>query len=699
MSKARERLAFGVFLDGQIIKIAQLALIDGKPVIQRLTQKELSTPLYPKEDLQSVESYEFDEPENFSLDDQIQNDDILLPDFDNLEISDTDDDEFIPPNDSGITDLQIMIQTFIFEKGRVSLNANDEQISYHQFDSSFTTSKLLKKLKSELLTKEELKSKSYSLDYLFNPNNTGLAFVHRGQFELLNAVMEVNTAITKENFHYNHIDTNEICLMNMVRRCYDLPPEDYVTILYIGVDYKVGIVLKGESHIKTFPIIVTETDSEKMRSAIYAKLILEQDVSNLPITQHVLLAGDYVSDDDVSYYEDKGFYWEPLRRLELEGLEVTFDREEAITPEKIAQFAIPISLAWKTLETRNPSFFHTNLLPSKVIESQKYFKIAWHGFFILALLFFVVLYGTVNSLRLQQEIITVKNATRNLNNEIQETQRKINAVNAVKYKMSDVEDKLLKVKEITGFRNQWGKILKEMSTSLRNRNLSWLNVLETSEGSGHGNGIDARFEIMGHSTSQRNIVALSNLFPDCRITQVSSEEIEDIKVWAFTLNFGYPEVKDEVIQLRPEPIVTKPKQIQPNSQNIQANNDSPETETVEYNRIIRKYFAGDTEGSLSSFSVFAQTYPNHAKAYNAKYFVGECNYHLTNYSTAIQIFNEIVVINRSKKPDAYMMLGNCYEKIGDFEKAVTNWQNLVNKFPKNNLTKLALYKIDAYRED
>lgn len=709
MSKSREKLAFGVFLDGNIVKIAQLALIDGRPIVQRLEQKELSSPLYPSEEFQPIESFDFEEPEDFPMEEQLSEPDLMLPDFDDIDLPTEVEENFAPPGESGIKDLQGLIQSFLFEKGRVALNANDEQISYHLFDSSFTTSKLLKKLKSELLTKEELKSKNFSIDYIFNPNNTGLAFVHRGSFELLEAVKEINSAITKEKFLYSNIDTNEICLMNLIKNCYDLPPEDYITILYIGKDYKVGIVMKGDSHIKTFPIIVTDSEPEKMRSAIYSKIILEQDVSNLPITQHVILVGDYVSDEDVDFYQDKGFYWDPLRRIQLTGLETQADNGEEISETSIAQYAIPIALAWKTLDPRNEKFFHSNLLPSKIIENQKYFKIAWHGFLVLTLIFFVALYGTVNSLKLQQSINKVKVETRQVENELRETKRLIDNVNIVKYKMSDVEDKLVKVKEITGFRNQWGVILRDISGSLRRNSLSWLEVLESSG----SNEVDSRFQISGFSTAQRNIVKLSNLFPNCQIDKVSSTEVQENKIWSFSLNFSYPEVSEKLITIEPEskptpqPVVAKPEvnRVVPKAEPI-AQEEAVEPDyknindpMVAYDEVIELYFRGDTDGSLAGFQNFLEKYPNHARAYNAKYFIGECYYHMAQYQKAIPMFEEIVLLERGKRPDAMMMLGNCYEKTAEMEKAISNWQNLVNKFPNNNLTKLARYKIESYREN
>jgi TolA-binding protein len=707
MKRKKNKFAFGIFQDGLTIKIAELALIDDAIKILRLEKTELSAPLYQKftdglpEDLAAIEEVkeeeDFDELKKLDqLEDLSISGDLGDESLDIIEGEDIDKTETAfalekEKADSGKKEFQRLLQSFPFEKGKIALNANDEQISYHQFDSAFATSKLRKKLKAEILSKEELKSRNYTLDYIINPNGSGLAFVHRGPFELFATIQELNPIITKEKYIYSYIDTNEISLMNLVRTSsYDFPPEDFVTILYIGIDYKVGIVMKDKNHIKTFPIIITETEPEKKRQAIYSKIILEQDISNTPITQHVILAGEDVSDEDVAFYQEKGFYWDPLKRLELKDIEFIETEEEISSAEKIAQYAIPIALAWKTLTPKNKNFFPSNLLPSSIIESQKYFKIAWHGFLILAAIFYFTLSGTLKNLELKQEIIRIKSRTTFVQTELQEVKRKIAVVNKMKSNIKVIEDKTQLVKELTGVKNLWYYIIKTFSNSFRTKKLSWIEELRTGENI---------FKISASTTRRRNIIAYSSLFPNSKLANISPIFIEEIPIWNFDMEFSYPDPKEvsekeyyQIIAEKTPSTKTQPKDI-----NQAVEDEITEDEiTLLYRNIINIYFPGNIDEAFIQFNEFIKKYPNHKRVYNANYFIGECLYLKGKIPEAKAIFENILQQEGNKIPDALLMTGNCYEKENNIERALFYWNKLLSSYPEHNLASFAQYKINTY---
>jgi len=698
MSKKKNQFTFGIFQDGLTVKIAELVSIDGAVKILRLGKTELSAPLFPAppevaEDYTSIEEFEekvkteeseveFDEIEQLNkLDDlEISGDKVnitdevaVLPDDASMDI---DGDEMI----HGRKDLQRLLQSFPLDQGKIALSVSDEKISYHQFDAAFASSKLKKKLRSEILSKEEIKSKNFALDHIINPNGSGLAFVHRGAFEMLIAIQELNSIISKQKFIYSHLDTNEITLMGLVNNCYEFPPEDFITILYIGIDYKVGIVMKDKNHIKTFPIIITETDPEKKRQAIYSKIILEQDISNTPITQHVIISGEDVSDEDVAFYQEKGFYWDPLKRLSLPNIEIVETEEEETSEEKIAQYAIPIGLAWKALEPKNPNFYSCNLLPSRILESQKYFKIAWHGFLVLAAIFYFALSGTLKHLEIKQQIKDIKRNTSLVQRELEEVKQKIAAVNAVKEKIKIIEDKNEIVKTLTGRKNQWHYILKGFSDSFMKNKITWIDKIE---------GMDELFYIGASTSRRRNIIKFSNLFADNQISRINPIFIEEIPVWEF--NIQYNNLDPDKIG-SDDKIITIPEKVIKNQSSLDKDVTYDEI-TLIYRSIINIYFSGNFNDAYGRFIEFRKLYPSHKRAYNAKYFIGECLYLKDQITDAKSIFKEIIEQKGNKIPDAYMMLGNCYDKENNYEQAKFYWNKLISEYSNNDLAVLAAFKI------
>ena len=690
MAKVTEKIGFGIFQDGLVIKAAQLSYSNGIVKVQSLEETILSSPLFIKEAVTKgkpipVSEEEINIPEMTDID-EVAFDMPEITEFDQPEEATTSSKEEILP---GLRDLQNFLQQFPLERGKISLSANDEQISYFQFDSSFNTGKLVKKLQNEILTKEELKTKNYSMDYILNLDKSGLAFVHRGKFSLFHALRDINLVLSKEKYFYSYIDTNEISLINLLRHNYEFPPDEYVLVIYIGVDYKVGIILKDKNHIKTFPIIVQDTDPDNLRQAIYSKVIMEQDISDIPITKNVIFAGDHATEEDIEFFRNKFSEGDSITRLDLKHLHVQEGLEKKITPDMIARFAIPIALAWKTLQQKNKDFSPCNLLPEKVIENQKYFKIAWHGFIILAAIFYFAFSGTIKNLELKQQVTDYGKTNYSIERELSRNRELIKRLDEIKFKLTDLQAIMRKVEQITGKKNQWTYILHTFAHSLQKNQLSWITDLTSNNGG---------FQIFGYTTSRRSILEFSRLFPEGEIASVTKYDMDDITVWKFDLSFDYPDPKELQKAKEKTQNKTVKKEEKPQIEETTVKEEikeiiPPEQIAQEYSDIIQIYFAGDINTAYNKFNDFINNYPESDLVYNAQYFVGECLYLLNRTEEAKQVFENIYKMHGNKSPDALIMLGNCSEKEREYQKAISYWNKLIDEFPNNSLAKAARYKI------
>jgi len=695
MAKIKEKLAFGLYKDGLRVKVAQLSLNNGIVSVQSLEETILSSELLHEEVIDKEEvvvPLDKEEQEEIKLPElgEIEDETFSLPEITEFETTDepdsTSEDSILP----GLRDLQNFLQQFSLEKGKISLSANDEQISYFQFNSSYGTKNLSKRLLKELLTKEEIKDDDYSFDFILNPDNSGLAFVHTGKFKFFHALRDINLILSKEKYYYSYIDANPISLINIVNHEYDFSIDDYVLILYIGYDYKVGIILKNGMHIKTFPIIVPD-DEVSMRETLYSKVLLEQDISNIPISKNILLTGDNTSDEDLEYFRSVAQEEDNISRIDLGKLKIQEGMEETITPEEIARYAIPIALAWKTLEPKNKKFSTTNLLPSKVIENQKYFKIAWHGFLILAAIFYFAFSGTIKNLELKQDINNYEIENNNVKRELARSQDMIERLNEIKAKVNKLEENIIRVERITGNKNQWNHILYAFSKSLQRNSLSWFSDL-TSNNEG--------FVLEGYTTSRRAVIALSKLLPQSRISNVVKFEDQELVIWRFIISINYPDPKswletEEQVEEQPEIEVIEEKVVE--EPEIVVITETPEEINEKYHSIVSLYFSGKTNDAYEQFSEFVANYPEHKMTYNAKYLIGECLYLMKRYPEARETLEQIYKLNGSKSPDALIVLGNCSEEENDLDTAVQYWSTLIEKYPNNSLSKAARYKIDKIK--
>jgi len=126
--------------------------------------------------------------------------------------------------------------------------------------------------------------------------------------------------------------------MNLVRNNYNFSDEDYVLIIYIGVDTKFGILMKGSDFVKSFPLIVPDTDLENMRQIIYSKIMLEQDTSNVNITSNIILAGEMAKDDDVEYFSSRINSGAKISRIALDKLHIPQAKNKLSHPRKLPIF-------------------------------------------------------------------------------------------------------------------------------------------------------------------------------------------------------------------------------------------------------------------------------------------------------------------------------------------------------------------------
>ena len=547
----KQKIAFGIFQDGLTVKIAQMVKDEDKIRIQNLQETVLSYPLFPKKEA----------AENKGSEDTIESleEDLNIPDFDETEGEEGFEDFEEEEEMNGIIDLQNLLLNFPLENGILSFNAGDAKISYQKFEKKFAANQIVEKngeyiltkegfnkLKSAILSKDEQNAKTgYQVEYFINSDKSILAWVYRGENDLLLASQEINKLVTKKKFTYGYINPNEIALMNLVRRNYDYADDEYVLILYIGIDYKAGIVMQGKDHVKTFPIIVSDSKPANMRRAIFSKVTLEQDLSHIHFTQNILLAGEYIKDEDVAYFVLKFSYRSKVSRLEINKdksgqfgipVDVAKGMENEITSESVAKYSIPISLAWQTLDSQNEYFIDTNLMPEEILVKQKPFKVDWHGYVLLGAIFFFTLSGTLKNLELKRNI-------RNSKYQIEHLAKKLTQKRNLKLKLDKIKEDLeilkkniKKTKKLSGNRKQWNYILNVLAEAFSKNRNSWIVGLRSD---------DTKFLIRGFTLDKRNVIEFAKLFPSGQIKEItknkdSEKKIKDISLWEFNIEFSYP---------------------------------------------------------------------------------------------------------------------------------------------------------------
>jgi tol-pal system protein YbgF len=234
--------------------------------------------------------------------------------------------------------------------------------------------------------------------------------------------------------------------------------------------------------------------------------------------------------------------------------------------------------------------------------------------------------------------------------------------------------------------------------------LSWLENI-ASDNSG--------FSVSGFTTKRRSVLEFSKLFPAGNISSIIRYDIEDQNLWQFEISYAYPDAKEvkknENLIMQQEVVLAADEleeakkflEVSETDTLLQTEEEQPGEQLIDENEINRSYrhtldvyFAGDYQSALKLLNDFLDTYPDHLLANNATYYKGECLYLLQRYNEAMEIFEKIYRQRDSKAPDALMMLGNCWEKLGDKNMARASWNNLIADFPNEEVSVAAKYKLN-----
>lgn len=699
---SRKKTAFGIFQDGLTVKIAELSLNAGLYRVEKLQKMALSKPLktlsfdfIPEEPAQDISFSDFD---GFSEDfDAIQPLDFEL---DTIPVKRAEKKSEKPTNKkakgerSSFEEIRSIFNDFSLSSGLIGVSANDGNLTFHQL-SFGPQSKIESRIKNEVLPEISGMEGIPAYDWFYNADGSFTVFVHHGEYTLFNALRAHFKAIRRKSF-FSIIDINEVSLINLVRTYYDFKEDEYTLLLYIGSAYKVGIVLKGKEHYKTFNIAVNDTDPQKLRAAVYSKITLEQDTGSIPFTKNILLAGDYVGEEDLAYFNENALLEETFTKLELPTDLTVAENVE----EDAESYVIPISLAYKCLHTKNNALLATNLLPKDIIESQKPFKLAWHGVLLFVLLFVTAYLYTVLFLK-ENHLIKDYNTKLSLIGE----EAKIAKVIQTEFdEQKNYYESLLKMQEeisgIVGSKNQWSYILKSVPEFLQSHPLSWLGNVEANE---------KKITLIGYVTKASGVNGLAQLMPGAIINRFEYVPRDKNDIWRFTMDFSYFAYDDfQKIRENKYYLLPSEKEIAESGKIRETARRSKQRKAVVdehgqgkisennsgYLKLAKsKLEAGDYDQAIDLLNDLKKGYPDDGGIAEADYYLGLCYFKKNEFPKAEALFEETVARKNNFTPSAYLMLGETLSKSGNSSGARFFWEELTKIYPAAPEAKTAQSKL------
>ena len=513
-AKGRGRTVLGIFVDGLDVKLAHLSIRGKRVTVHELRSGTLVSKLEDRKALEVGATAFGDSADAFSL----------------PSVADVEPGLEGQSEDNNAVLLGLLAQ-YPASKYSLTYSIAEPAIYYHLLESDFGLKgkKLKERILTELRNIRAFQPASDAVDAITTDEGNLLCVVREDGLSLINSLENIKGFIGGRMPLIPAIDSADISLMNMVRLNYDLQSQEVSVIIYVGVEFTRLIFMRGMQFYQFAPILGEGYDAPNLQNTVYSRLLLEQDNLAIPRISRIILAGEcrrvgfkdfltqQLPDQDIDY----------LLAPQLDSSPLPADQQEAIS-----EFAVPIGAAWKVLDPSNPRIYNINLLPATVREGQRVFKLAWHGYLFMLLLFFSALFFTWQIGKMAEEITLQRELLERKEVQIAENQTIMNSIQALQEELGRYQASLALYDTLVPGSDRWSKVFTQLSHGVEDLNSIWLTEFQTAN-----TGI---LTMNGFTVYRTRIPRLSTLFDNSLLKEVAVQEIREQTVYKYTIEVPDP---------------------------------------------------------------------------------------------------------------------------------------------------------------
>jgi len=505
--KGEGKVAFGLFADGSELRFAHLSRkgrgvflheLKTVPLPQKLEEKESGRPF--DEGVQTLGSPETGKGE------------IILQEL---------------KSDTNAGVLVNLFSQYSPPKYFIAYSLSEPSVYYHALETPFgpKIQQLKKRAIQELAVVRSGSSGLETVDVIPSREKGTLCVARENGLRLLELLQEIKPFIGGRFPRVSLIDSAEVSLMNLVRLNYQLKDTEITLIVYVGVESSRIILMKGDIHFHFAPLLTESAASPDLASRLVSRILLEQDSHYIPKIHRIVLAGN------AEKIHLKDLLHERFPSVEVENLKL--DTLGKVYPQRhvtevCAEYAIPIAVAWRALDPKNSRFLSVNLLPVQFIERQKFFKLRWHGYALIALMFFSTLFFTWEILKAKVEIRAKKVSVVEKQHRIEDNLKLKPEIESLQAKIEQRRGNVTLYESLVSGSSEWTVALKDMSNVVHELNSLWLTSVTSSP--------DGGTVITGVSIYRNRIPKFAAHYDGTILKRMTEKRIQEKKVYEFELH-------------------------------------------------------------------------------------------------------------------------------------------------------------------
>ncbi|MBI1806960.1 MAG: hypothetical protein HYR76_07915 [Ignavibacteria bacterium] len=505
--------AVGLFVDGFELKLAKLSLKKGNIVIDELQ----STTLVTKLEEQQVVNVEVDN---------------LTESGDAFALS-ASEPSLVGAGDNNNV-LLGLLSKYPVSSYVMSFAISEPSIYYHTLESDFGLkgNKLKQRVLEEIKNVRAVQPALDAIDFFYSAEKSLVCVVREDGTSMLRALEDIKPFLGKRLPRISLIEISDIALMNLARANYGFAPDEVTTIIYVGVEFTRLIFMKGTEFFHFAPVLGEGYDSPNIQNTVYSRLLLEQDNMGIPRIDKILLAGE---SRRIAFDE---FVREQLPDVDVQYLRTPYIDAGGLPPEvqeQIPEYAVAIATAWKVLDDDHPAFYRMNLLPESVREGQRTFKLAWHGYVLLALVFLFTTYFTSQYSALQKEIRAKQHTLSQLQDKVDENEKLKAAISNLNEEITRYNKALAVYDSLVPGVDRWNKMISQLTKGVEDLGAVWVTEIRALGG--------GAMSVQGYALYRVRIPRIAALFDNATLAKVEVKEIREKS----------PPVYNFVISIPPQP--------------------------------------------------------------------------------------------------------------------------------------------------
>ena len=206
--------------------------------------------------------------------------------------------------------------------------------------------------------------------------------------------------------------------------------------------------------------------------------------------------------------------------------------------EKIPEYAIPIATAWKVLDDDHPGFYAINILPESVKEGQRSFKLGWHGYVMLALVFLSTLFFTREYTTNKQELSNKQTTLSQLQGRMAENERLKVAIADKNEQRTRFNTALAIYDSLVPGCDRWNRYISQLTKGVEDLRGIWITEVRALA--------DGAMSVQGYALYRQRIPRIAALFDNSTLTKVEVKEIREKSPPVYNFLITVPPQPDKV---------------------------------------------------------------------------------------------------------------------------------------------------------